>query len=55
MEIKKKKKHNWMKGFIIPPPLTDSDHVSRERHSRIANYNANCTRGDYKISKGAVC
>lgn len=31
---KPKKKHNWMAGFIIPPRLTDEEHVARERAER---------------------
>jgi len=34
MEKKPKKKHNWMLGFILPPPSTDIDLVRRDRLDR---------------------
>jgi hypothetical protein len=34
IQSKPKKKHNWMAGFILPPPSTDIDKVRRDRLDR---------------------
>ena len=34
----KKKKHNWMAGFIIPPPESPEQRISRERAERCRAY-----------------
>ena len=31
---KPKKKHNWMAGFVLPPPSTEMDILARERAQR---------------------
>jgi len=32
--MKAKKKHNWMRGFVITPKLTDIQHVEISRLAR---------------------
>jgi hypothetical protein len=35
--MSEKKKHNWGKGFVIPPRTSEADRLSSERAARIKN------------------
>lgn len=44
---KKPKKSNWCKGFIIPPPKKDIDHLHWETMDRVRNFTHKCIKARF--------